>query len=103
MSTKNITIKQNGVAQTYNNTSVIGTRTDSGSGDWIPEEDSITCAKVIKLNGRYKARERDNVKGYTAVFVNVPLHSITGIDPNDGNTYEVSVDGQGNIQKRQVN
>lgn len=103
MSTKNVIIKQNGISQTYNNTSVIGTRTDSGTGDWVPEEDVKTSVKLIKLNGQYKSFERDGVLGYSAVFINVPLHSITGIDPNDGNTYEVSVDGQGNIQKRQVN
>lgn len=103
MIAKNVIIKQNGVEHTYNNTSIIGTRTDSGSGDWISEEDAKTGMKDIRLNGQYKAKERDGLIGYSAVFVNVPRHSITGIDPNDGNTYEVSVDGQGNIQKRQVN
>jgi hypothetical protein len=103
MSEKNVTVKKNGVAQTFNNTFVIGTRTDRGSGDWIPEEDAKTAIKHITLNGQYIARSRDNVMGYTAVFVNVPLRSITGVDPNDGNTYKVRIDGQGNIRKTRVN
>lgn len=99
---KNITIKQDGTASTFSNISIIGTRNDSGSGDWIPEDNAKTTWKHITKNGQYKAQERDGVKGYTALFVNVPLKTITGKDKNDGHTYEVSVDGSGNIRKRQI-
>lgn len=99
---KTITIKQDGTAQTYNNINIIGTRNDTGSGDWIPEDEVKTTFKKITQNGQFVAKDRDDVSGYTAVFVNVPLKSITGKDRNDGHTYEVSVDGSGNIQKRQI-
>jgi YD repeat-containing protein len=102
MTTKNLRIKQDGTVRTFNDVSVIGTRTDIVSGDWIPEEDARTTWKHIDKNGQYKARERDGVAGYTAVFVHVPLNKITGIDPTDGKTYEVKLDAQGNLTRRLV-
>lgn len=99
---KTITIKQDGIAQTYNNINIIGTRNDTGSGDWIPEDEAKTTFKKITQNGQYVAKDRDDVAGYTAVFVNVPHKTITGIDRNDGKTYEISLDGNGNIVKREV-
>lgn len=100
---KNIRIKEDGTPVSYNDVSVIGTRFDFGSGDWIPEDETITTYKSITQNGQYKAKERDGVKGYTAVFINVPLKKVVGIDREDGNTYEVYVDGQGNLVKTQIN
>lgn len=98
----NITIKENGTARNFNNISAIGTRVDSGNTDWVPEDENRTTWKQIDKNGQYFAQQRDGVAGYTAVFINVPLKSIIGKDKNDGHTYEVSVDGSGNIQKRQI-
>lgn len=98
---KNIIIKQDGTAQSFENISIIGTRNDSGSGDWIPEDESRTTYKRITKNGQYVAQERDNVNGYTAVFVNVPLKTVTGIG-EDGHTYKVEVDSQGNLVKTQI-
>lgn len=96
---KNITIKQNGVAKTFDQISKIRiNEVDSGSFEWVPEQ----SGKVRKftLNGEYTAIERDNVDGYRAVFINVPVHRLVGKDRSDDQTYEVSLDGSGNLVKR---
>ena len=99
---KNISIKQDGTAQTFNsvnkiNTKVIGT----GSTDWIPEDETSTKVKTITANGTYNASS-DNVMGYSVVYVNVKPTQVTGVDTIDGKTYVVSVDENGYIVRTLV-
>jgi hypothetical protein len=98
---KNIRIKQNGVVREFPSTQLIGTRTNDGTGEWVPKDEHVTTIKQITLNGQYKA-SKDNVKGYTAVIVNVKRTKITGVDKEDGETYEVTVDNEGYLSKTKI-
>ena len=94
---KNITIKDDGVAESYEDVSKITTKNiDSGSTDWIPEDDCATGIKYITSNGAFNASE-DNLGGYTAVIINVSPTQVTGIDPETGEAVTVTTDNDGNI------
>lgn len=98
----NIVIKTDGESNNYQNIEKVMVSDDIGSVDWVEESKCKTTFKKITKNGRYVASERDNVIGYSAVFVNVPLNKIIGIDRTDGKTYKVYINAEGYIVKNEV-
>lgn len=99
---KNISIKENGTAQTISGVTHINTnKTESGSTDWVPEDEANTKVKMITNNGTYNASD-DSCMGYSAVFVSVTPTQITGVDTTDGKTYLISVGDKGILQKTLV-
>ena len=73
--------------------------TDNKDSTWVSAGKTNTGVLHASENGIYIASE-EGYEAYSEVIVRVTKDSYEG---DDGNTYEVSVDGQGNIQKRQVN
>ena len=99
---KNITVKQDGEVQEFAGVTHIRTNLDGGgSADWIPVEDALSMTKKINKNGEFIAMERDSVLGYSAVYIDVPVHRVIG-KAEDGNTYEVKKDENGYLQYIQI-
>ena len=101
---KNVTIKQNGTAKNFASIDKIRTNLIAGStSEWVPEDERLTIVKRITKNGKYVASQRDGVYGFTAVFVDVPIRSVTGVDPVDGKTYRVSKNSNGELVWTEIN
>lgn len=99
---KNIVIKEDGVTRSYGQADRVSTKNiDTGSTDWIPEDETKTKVKTITANGTYTARDEGCI-GYTVVYVNVRPSQITGVDTWDGKTYVITVDQNGNIVRTLV-
>lgn len=93
---KDISIQENGVAQTLNTISKVVT----GSVDWVPEDEIQLGDVTIKKNGEYKASEK-NLYAFDKVFVRSNGKAV-GKNKTTGDWEVVSVDENGKLIRKSL-
>ncbi len=99
---KNITIKEGGVAKQLTVDKLKTNEVGGGSCLWVPEDEVLLGQKTINANGTYKASD-DGLYGYSQVTVsNAGIASGTipsgaTLPTGDGNEYSVTTDNNGNL------
>lgn len=92
---KDITIKKDGASTIYSGVERIKTHEiESGTTVWIADDETKTGTKTVKKNGTYKAAN-DGFYGYSKVIVKTKAKAIG--KKQDGKTYGVGVDDNGNL------
>ena len=103
MSGKNISIKEGGTARVFGPVSRLRVlKQDTGSEDFALESDTELTSKSVDVNGTYDAAQ-DGYYGYSQVYVycSEEADQVTG-KKQDGNTYSVSKDEEGNIHETKI-
>lgn len=98
---KNISIQENGVAQTLNTISVVETKgSPSGSVDWVPEDEVQLGDVTIKSNGEFQASEK-GLYAFNKVVVKSNGKAV-GKNKTTGDWQVVSVDENGKLMRKSL-
>lgn len=98
---KNITIQENGVAQTLNTISrVVTSGQRGGDVDWVPEDEVQLGNVTIKSNGEYTAKEK-NLYAFDKVTVKSNGKAV-GKNKTTGDWEVVSIDENGKLIRKSL-
>lgn len=98
---KNITLKIDGVAALYADVGTIATRSDTYRDRWMPKDETYLTDLKVRQNGTYEA-EQMGFYGFSKIVVDISEdrpNEVVGADPETGDIYAVSVDGEGIITR----
>ena len=97
----NITISEGGRGRGFTAKKLSTPLQAGGNCLWVPEDDVKLGVGYFSENGRYKAKN-DGLYAWSQLVVSVPDgESVTG-KGQDGKTYTVTVDGNGNLVETEV-
>ena len=98
---KNISIQENGVAQTLNTISrVVTSGSQRGSVDWVPEDEVQLGDVIINSNGDFKASEK-GLYAFNKVVVKSSGKAV-GKNKTTGDWQVVSVDENGKLVRHSL-